>query len=306
MRWIVVLATLACAVMAACGGNGPAATSTATPLASATASPVVTVAPTEAPTPQPTPTATATERPEQTEPVGFPLARSLKVGLVAGDVGSRAVVFGVGVRADDYSRIGQPSDDPVEANSGGWNCRTHVEYEGQPAVDWYVPEGSPVRSTMDGTATLYAITVSNAFDYWGVDREPYLGDPDRPRAPIVPFPGPSGGKGVFVVVENDGFVTEYGHLDLGATAEVVPESAFEGGYGSDSDWESLFGAMRGYLDATAIATWAVEAGDVIGTSGDSGYSEASHLHYTVARQGSAGKLCPTLEAGFADGGWLLR
>lgn len=230
----------------------------------------------------------------------------MRVGLVVGEVGSRTISFGAGPTAETYTRDAQPSGDPDAANAGGWNCRVHVEYEGQPAVDWYIPPGTPIVSTMDGTATLYAITVTNAFGYWGVDREPYLGNPDRSRASIVPFPGPSGGKGVFVIVENETFETEYAHFDLDASAGVIPQGAFLPGYSPDADWDSLFAAMRGYLDWTPLATWEVQAGDVIGLSGDSGYSEAPHLHYTVAYAGSAANLCPTAEAGFADGGWLLR
>lgn len=64
--------------------------------------------------------------------------------------------------------------------------------------------------------------------------------------------------------------------------------------------------MPGYTDATLVAEWSVERGDIIGYSGDAGYSEAPHLHYTVRRTGGGRLLCPTGEAGFADGGWLIR
>jgi hypothetical protein len=63
--------------------------------------------------------------------------------------------------------------------------------------------------------------------------------------------------------------------------------------------------MRGYLDATAVARWPVRRGEVIGYSGDSGYSEGPHLHYTVRRTDGE-LLCPTTEDGFGDGGWLFR
>jgi hypothetical protein len=158
---------------------------------------------------------------------------------------------------------------------------------------------------MPGTATLYVITLSNAFDYYGVDREPYLGDPDRTRAPLSPFPGPGGGKGVYVVIEGGGFVTEYAHLELRPTLAAVPAGAYLPGFSAATDYESRFTAMRGFQDATALARWPVTRGEVIGRSGDAGYSEAPHLHYTVRRAGGP-LLCPTGEAGFLDGGWLLR
>ena len=58
------------------------------------------------------------------------------------------------------------------------------------------------------------------------------------------------------------------------------------------------------------ATWRDFAGHTgvghcVGLSGDTGYSEAPHLHYTVRRAGGS-LLCPTSEPGFSDGGWLGR
>ena len=64
--------------------------------------------------------------------------------------------------------------------------------------------------------------------------------------------------------------------------------------------------MRDFRASTAIARWPVRQGDLIGYSGDSGYSEAPHLHYTVRRSGSSTLLCPTAEPGFTDSGWAAR
>jgi hypothetical protein len=139
-----------------------------------------------------------------------------------------------------------------------------------------------------------------------VDREPYIGNPDRNRAPLSPFPGPGGGKGVYVEVANSQFVTEYAHLDIVPTLGSVPEGAFLAGYARTSDYQEAFGTMRAFNDATPVGRWEVRAGDVIGHSGDSGYSEAPHLHYTVRRANSPTLLCPTTEAGFVDGGWLFK
>ncbi len=225
--------------------------------------------------------------------------------MVVGAVGARTIAWGEGPGALTYSRDDQPSADAERANRCGWNARTHVEYEGSAAVDWYVDVGTPIVSTMDGTATLYVNTISNAFDVYAVDREPYLGNPDRARAPRGPFPGPGGGMGAFVRVENDEFRTAYGHLDLALTLRVVPEAAFLDGYGRGLDM-AVFAPLRDFRVADAIARWEVQAGVEVGWSGDAGYSEAPHLHYTVARQGSPTLLCPTTEPGFADGGWLFR
>jgi hypothetical protein len=214
------------------------------------------------------------------------------------------IAFGAGPRADDYSLKDQASADAERANRSGWNCRVHLAYEGAPAVDWYIPIGTRVYSTMDGTARLYVVTTGNPFDVYGVDREPYLGNPDRARAPLSPFPGPGGGKGIFVRVENSAFITEYAHFDP-ATFSVVPAAAFLAGYGPDSGASPVFRALRDFQTFTEVATWDVRAGDIIGLSGDTGYSEAPHLHYTVKRAGGL-LLCPTNEPGFSDNGWLFR
>jgi len=158
---------------------------------------------------------------------------------------------------------------------------------------------------MDGIATLYIVTVSNAFDVYGVDRRPYLGNPDRAHAAVAPFPGPGGGKGVFVRIEGGGFATEYAHLDLADTAPLVPAGAFLAGFAPGADLVTRFAPLREFTDMTAIARWSAHRGDRIGVSGDSGYSEAPHLHYTVSRAGGP-LLCPTAESGFADGGWLFH
>jgi murein DD-endopeptidase MepM/ murein hydrolase activator NlpD len=235
----------------------------------------------------------------------MPIDPTTATGLVVGAGAARHIVWGAGPPAELYSRDHQPAADAELANRAGWNCRTHQQYEGRPAVDWYIPAGTPVHATMDGAATLYVITSSNAFDVYGVPRAPYLGNPDRAAAPLNPFPGPGGGKGVFVRVENEQFSTEYAHLDLETTAPSLPAAAFLPGYTGDADLAGRFAAMRDFQSETPVARWAVRRGDLIGYSGDSGYSEAPHLHYTVSRAGGP-LLCPTTEAGFADGGWLFH
>lgn len=307
---IAFLFAICLAVLSACGDGGQ-------PGSTPTPSPIPTATPTPTP-PPPTPTATAVPMPTPTpptppvhptpteQPLGFPIDPAMKVGLVVGTAGGRTIRWDAGPEAEAFTRYDQPSDDPERANRSGWNCRVHVEYEGQPAVDWYIPVGTPIVATMDGTATLHVITVTNAFDHYGVDREPYLGNPDRTRATLWPFPGPSGGKGVFVRIENAEFVTDYAHLDLAQTVPVLPLEAFLAGYGPDSDYATLFAPVRDFRASTPIAQWTVKRGDLVGLSGDSGYSEAPHLHYTVRRAGSPSLLCPTGEAGFEDGGWLVK
>lgn len=306
----VLVAALTAVSIAACsGGSGkspapapatPRATASV-PAAGATATPPV--SPTALPA-SPAAAPTATSVAAAGEPRGFPIDPALTLGRVTGSGSDRHIEWGAGPPAAVYSRQDQTSDDPELANDSGWDCRTHVEYEGQPAVDWYVPAGTPVVSTMDGTATLYIVTVANAFDYYGVPGWPYLGNPDRAQAPLVPFSGPGGGKGVFVAVENPGFVTEYGHLAPAMTIGAVPAGDFIAPFGPGSDYAALFGALRDFATYTAVATWRVRRGDVIGYADSTGYSEAPHLHYTIARAGSSSLLCPTGESGFDDGGWL--
>ena len=279
----------------------PASTATAPAETPPAPSPSATMTP----TPTMPPAATATPRHVQLEPAGFPIAPGTRLGVVTGEVGSRSIDWDAGATAEEYSRDLQPSEDEEVANSMGWNCRLHVEYEGVPAVDWYVPIGTPVFATMDGTATLYIVSLPNAFDHYGVDREPYLGNPERSRAPLSPFPGPGGGKGVFVEVTNESFATEYAHFELLPALEAVPDGAFIDDYSHDYNYTAAFSDMRPFNRATAIATWQIRVGDLLGYSGDTGYSEAPHLHYTVRRAGGS-LLCPTLESGFADGGWLFR
>lgn len=263
--------------------------------------------------PSPPPTSTATEIPTATpvpgphlEPAGFPLDPDTTTGLVVGEVGSRTFDWDGGLTVRDVSESLQVLDDPVRANQSGWDCRVHVEYEGLPAVDWYVPEGTPIYATMDGTATLYMNTVANAFDYWDVSREPYIGNPDRANAPVSAFPGPGGGMGVFVRVENDSYRVDYGHMTIVETAANVPAGAWISGFSVATDWAALFSIPRSYLVADPIAQWQVKAGDVIGYTGDAGYSEAPHLHYAITANATGARLCPTGEAGFTDGGWLIR
>ncbi|MGE0600999.1 MAG: M23 family metallopeptidase [Dehalococcoidia bacterium] len=307
MQRRMFLVSLGAFALVGCRKSEPKPTPTATPSATASAS-------TATPAPQPTSTATstpspaptATPRPSALEPVGFPIAPGTRTGRVVGEVGSRTIHWGEGAEALAYSRDDQPSDDPVRANACGWNARTHLEYEGQPAVDWYVEVGTPVLATMDGTATLLINTVSNPFDFYGVSREPYIGNPDRSRAPISPFPGPGGGQGAFVRIENEQYRTDSAHLEVTRTLKAVPADAYLAGYSAAFDFAGAFAEIRDFRVATAVATWQVKAGDVIGYTGDSGYSEAPHLHYAIRPAGGGNALCPTNEAGFEDGGWLFR
>jgi hypothetical protein len=225
---------------------------------------------------------------------------------VTGAVGSRVIVAGNGATVRETSEQLQVSDDADLANADGWDCRVHLEYEGEPAVDWYVQPGQPVYATMDGTATLILNTVVNAFDYYGVPREPYIGNPDRARAPISPFPGPGGGMGLYVSITNERFRIDLGHLSLDATIAHVPDAAFGSGYSRSTDYRARFSVPRSSPTGDLIATWQVRRGDVVGFTGDAGYSEAPHLHYAITRRSDGAALCATAEAGFADNGWLLR
>ncbi len=236
-------------------------------------------------------------------PAGLPVDSATRLGVVRVDESGRRIDWSGGPSAGEYIEE-FASADPWRASASGWNCRVHQEYEGQAAIDFYLATGTPILATMSGTATLFVTTTANAFDFYGVPREPYLGDPVRSRAPIAPFPGASGGKGVHVDIVNDEFTTSYAHLGLASTLNVVPSGAFLDGYGADLD-AAVFSAMRANSEATAIARWDVARGDVIGISGDSGYSEAPHVHYTI-RRGGGPLLCPSDEEGFGENGWLFR
>jgi hypothetical protein len=307
----VLLSWLPAAAFAACGGrsSAPAATPTplptlptgTTPLAPATALPTNTATP----SPSPPPTAIATAAVDALLPVGFPIDPRTRLGMVTGAVGARTIAWDAGPAAEEYSRADQPSGDPERANRCGWNARLHVEYEGQPAVDWYV-RGAPVTATMDGTATLLINTVANPFDVYGVPREAYIGNPDRSRAPISPFPGPGGGQGVFVRIENAAYRTDSAHLELAPTLAHIPKDAWVAGFAADAGALSRqFAALRDFRTATAVARWSVKRGDVIGVTGDTGYSEAPHLHYAIRPAGQENALCPTREVGFSRSGWLF-
>jgi hypothetical protein len=240
------------------------------------------------------------------QPIGYPLNPDAPTDEVQGPVGARVVAPRAGVTVRETSEHLQVSADPVRANQDGWDCRVHVEYEGQPAVDWYVQAGEPVLATIDGHATLVVNTVTNAFDYYGVAREPYLGNPDRLRAPISPFPGPGGGMGVYVSISNDEFRIDLGHLSLDSTIANVPPDAFVAPYSAAFDYISAFAVPRAVSAGDVLAQWDVRRGDTVGYTGDSGYSEAPHLHYAITRRTDGQRLCASEEAGFVDGGWLAR
>jgi hypothetical protein len=239
-------------------------------------------------------------------PLGYPLDPETETDAVVGAPGARTITPGGGPTVGVVTEHHQNSGAATDEDAYGWNCATHFEYEGAPAVDWYVRPGAPVRATMDGTATLLINTTVNAFDYYGVSREPYIGDPDRMRAPVTAFPGPGGGMGVYVSVTNDGYRTDYGHLSLDATIANIPGGAFIAPYAAAYGYAASFATPRSTAAAAFVATWPVRRGDVIGFTGDAGYSEAPHLHYQITRQSDGRRLCPTGESQFIAGGWLVR
>lgn len=305
----LIAGALAGVAIAACGGGevsvSPDASGSAVPSRTATITPTP-KAPTGAVTPVASVSAPATESGAPAPgPHGFPVDPTTVLGVVEGQAGSRQLVFGDGPTALDYALNDQPSSDQVAANRSGWNCQTHYEYEGAPGVDFYIPVGTPILATMDGTATLNIISVNNDFDRYNIDREPYIGYPDRNQAPYSPFPGPSSGLGVYVHIENADFSADYGHMDIGETIAVVPGQAYINGYSPSSDYASLFARVPEPRVTATIAQWQVHNGDVIGMSGDSGYSEGPHIHYQLRRTGGPLR-CPTNEAGFTDGGWLFK
>ena len=306
MRRAVVIAAGVLLVAAACASGDGARTVMPTPAAEPSLEPSPPASATLTP-------ATPTVKAEPTiggadalQPLGYPLDPDSLTDRVQGAVGARVVAPREGATVRQTSERLQVSDDAERANEDGWGCRVHVEYEGQPAVDWYVQPGQPVIATMDGHATLFVNTVANAFDYYRVAREPYLGNPDRSRAPLSPFPGPGGGMGLYVSVSNDDFRIDLGHLALEATIGHVPRDAFTAPFSPVFDYRSAFAVPRAVSSGDIVAEWDVRRGDTVGYTGDSGYSEAPHLHYAITRRADARRLCATEEAGFADGGWLTR
>jgi murein DD-endopeptidase MepM/ murein hydrolase activator NlpD len=86
----------------------------------------------------------------------------------------------------------------------------------------------------------------------------------------------------------------------------VPAAAFLPEYSRAVNFASTFALLRDFRTATAVASWPVRRGEVVGFTGDSGYSEAPHLHYAIRPANSENAFCPTTEPGFPNNGWLLR
>lgn len=198
----------------------------------------------------------------------------------------------------------RPQND-MESNRYGWNCRLHDKYEGTgPAVDWYLPAGIPITTVMGGQAELYIITTANSYAYYGTDPSITLGLP-APNVPLYSLPGPSGGMGIFVSVLNGAMRAEYGHLDLKTTLPLVPETAYVAPYSPIFNYDARFGRPVDYRQTTLIARWTVRKGDTVGTVGNTGYSDVSHLHYQIVTADRQRKFCPTREP-FPNSGWLFE
>ena len=253
-----------------------------------------------------TPTPTPTPAPSADEPVGFPVQPTLRPLQVLDTPQGRVVAppspTGPTVLevARDYQT--RPANDG-EANRYGWNCRVHDKHEGGPGVDWYLPAGTPVVATMRGQAELYVVSISNAFEYYGVDPRLTLGLPS-PTMPLYPLPGPGGGMGIFVSVLNGDLRAEYGHLDLDRTLALVPERAFIAPFSKSFNYDARFSRPIPHDQVTLVATWQVEEGAVVGYVGNTGYSDVPHLHYQVVTRDRKTKFCPTREP-LPSSGWLF-
>lgn len=197
----------------------------------------------------------------------------------------------------------RPNNDAA-ANEFGWDCRTHAQYEDYPAVDWYLPLGTPLIATMDATATLYVIFPQNSFQYYGLDANTYLGLPN-PSLPKYPFSGESGGMGVFISLSDGVLQAEYGHTDPQRTIANVPENAFQAPYSRAFNYAARFAKPLGPNAGTAVARWSVKRGDVIGFVGNSGYSDVPHLHYQIITPDRGTKYCPSGED-LPYSGWLFK
>jgi hypothetical protein len=240
-------------------------------------------------------------------PVGFPVAPDLQpMQVIRTAEGKRIEPHAASgpTILEIASGVQQRSENDDLSNKYGWNCRVHNKHEGAPAVDWYLPEGTPVVATMRGQAELYVITTSNSFEYYGVQPGLTLGLPD-PSTPLYPLPGPGGGMGIVVSIVNGDFRAEYGHLQLSKTVANIEASAFVQPFSPSFDYPARFGGMAGHLDLTLVASWPVEQGDVVGFVGNTGYSDVSHLHYQITTRDRKTKFCPTFEP-FPSNGWLFE
>lgn len=240
------------------------------------------------------------------EPIGFPVDPNLRpMQVIITPQGKRiAPPAANGPTILQVAREYQtrPQNDEM-SNRYGWNCRLHTYYEGAPAVDWYLPEGTPLFATMRGQAELYFITTSNAFEYYGMDGSVTLGLPD-PSMPRFPLPGPGGGMGIFVSILNGALRAEYGHLELRQTISMIQPNAYVSPFGRSYDYHSRFGRMTDYNNITLVARWNVQRGDVVGFIGNTGYSDVAHVHYQVVTRDRVTKYCPTEEQG-GTSAWLF-
>ncbi|HET6614472.1 MAG TPA: hypothetical protein VFH62_01185, partial [Dehalococcoidia bacterium] len=74
-----------------------------------------------------------------------------------------------------------------------------------------------------------------------------------------------------------------------------PDDAFSAPYSRAFDYASAFAVPQSFTYGAQVATWPVRKGDVIGYTGDAGYSEAPHLHYVITNRATGTRLCPTGE-----------
>jgi hypothetical protein len=240
------------------------------------------------------------------EPIGFPVDPNLRpMQVIVTPQGKQ-----IAPAAPDGPTVLQVARDiqvrrenDEAANRYGWNCRLHTYYEGAPAVDWYLPEGTPLIATMRGQAELYFITTVNAFEYYGVDKSITLGLPS-PNMPRFPLPGPGGGMGIFVSILNGDLRAEYGHLELRQTVNLVPPNAWMAPYSRSYDFPARFGRPVDHTNITLVARWDVQRGNVVGFVGNTGYSDVPHIHYQVVTRDRGTKYCPTSEDG-GTAGWLF-
>ncbi len=288
MRRRTFLLSLGAWSLAACGrGNDRAPAPT--PLPTATR-PVATTAPAPTATSSPVPSATPTATDPRIEPIGFPIDPAARLGIVTGVPGNRAIRWGEGPTAIDYSRDDQPSDDPDRANRCGWNARLH-RVRGQPRSTVH-PAGH-ARGRDDGWHGPLLINTSPTRSMSTCQPEPIPGQPrPRPRGPWSPSRS-RGGQGVFRPDRERRYRTIFVSLRHRRDSRGGPAGGLARRHGTGDDFVARSRRSATVRVATPVARCGGAAGEVIARAAIALQRGPPPLRGPAGRV--AQRLCPTTE-----------